>query len=56
MQDETPDPEAPTGLPEDQPEEPPLGVAEADPENEDLHPGPEAMPGIPTEGEPPAAS
>jgi hypothetical protein len=56
MQDETPDPEVPTGLPDGEPEAPPLGVPEADPENEDLDPGPDAMPGIPTEGEPPAAS
>jgi hypothetical protein len=56
MQDETPDETAPTGLPEDQPEEQPLGVPEADPDREDLEPGPDAMPGIPNGGEPPAAS
>jgi hypothetical protein len=56
MPDETPDETAPTGLPEDQPEEQPLGVPDADPDNEDLEPGSGAMPGIPSEGEPPAAS
>jgi hypothetical protein len=56
--DETqPDPEsAPSGLPPDQPEEPPLGVPEADPDGDHTEPGPEAMPGIPGDGEPPAAS
>jgi hypothetical protein len=45
--------EIPTGLPPDQPEEPPLGV----PDGEDAPDrGPKAMPGIPTDGEPPAAS
>jgi hypothetical protein len=49
--------EAPSGLPPDQPEEEPLGVPEATPEDEDApQRGPGAMPGIPTEGEPPAAS
>ena len=46
--------EPPSGLPPDEPEETPLGVpVEADdgPEEE---PGPDAMPGIPTEGDPPA--
>ncbi len=50
--------EAPSGLPPDEPEEEPLGVPEADPEDErDLEDerGPETMPGIPTEGEPPNA-
>jgi len=58
MQDETPDArdDAPTGLPPDQVEEQPLGVPEADPEGEDTEPGAGAMPGIPDEGEPPAAS
>ncbi|HEV7752931.1 MAG TPA: hypothetical protein VGO71_15405 [Baekduia sp.] len=55
MLDETPE-DAPTGLPEDQPEEQPLGVPEADPDGEHTEPGPDAMPGIPNEGEPPAAS
>jgi hypothetical protein len=49
--------EAPSGLPPDQPEEEPLGVPEAAPEGEDEpQRGADAMPGIPTEGEPPAAS
>ena len=49
--------EAPSGLPPDQPEEEPLGVPEATPEDEDEPKrGADAMPGIPTEGEPPAAS
>jgi hypothetical protein len=58
MSDQRPDPDdAPSGLPPDEPEEEPLGVPEALPEGED-EPGrgAEAMPGIPTEGEPPAAS
>ena len=54
MQDETRD-EAPIGLPEDEPEEQPLGVDEADPGGENTDPGPEAMPGIPDEDEPPTA-
>jgi hypothetical protein len=51
----TPD-DAPSGLPPDEPEEAPLGVPEARPDGEDEpgH-GPDVMPGIPTEGEPPAA-
>ena len=49
--------EAPSGLPPDQPEEEPLGVPDAAPEGEDEpERGADAMPGIPTEGEPPAAS
>jgi hypothetical protein len=49
--------EAPSGLPPDQPEEEPLGVPEAAPEGEDEPArGGGAMPGIPSEGEPPAAS
>jgi hypothetical protein len=49
--------EAPSGLPPDQPEEQPLGVPDAAPEGEDEpRRGEDAMPGIPTEGEPPAAS
>jgi hypothetical protein len=48
--------EAPSGLPPDQPEEEPLGVPDAAPEGEDEpERGDDAMPGIPTEGEPPAA-
>ena len=48
---------APSGLPPDQPEERPLGVPGKpdDDEDEPGH-GPDAMPGIPTEGEPPMAS
>jgi hypothetical protein len=46
-----PDDDVPTGLPDEEPEEPPLGVqAGEEPER-----GPEGMPGIPSEGEPPAA-
>jgi hypothetical protein len=48
--------EAPSGLPEGEPEEEPMGVHEADPDHTKTPPGPEAMPGIPVEGEPPAAS
>jgi hypothetical protein len=50
--------EAPSGLPPDQPEEEPLGVPpEASPDDEDEPArGPGAMPGIPTEREPPVAS
>jgi hypothetical protein len=47
---------APTGLPdEDSPEPPPMGAPEADPDGEGqpAHGG-YAMPGIPTEGEPPS--
>jgi hypothetical protein len=48
--------DAPSGLPPDQPEEEPLGVPEAHPEGEDVPDrGPGAMPGIPTEGDPPDA-
>jgi len=53
----TPAGEAPSGLPPDQPESEPLGVPDASPEGEDEpERGEDAMPGIPTEGEPPAAS
>jgi hypothetical protein len=45
--------EAPSGLPDDDGEEPPLGVDDPDPEGDET--GPEAMPGIPTEGEPPSS-
>ena len=49
--------ESPSGLPPDQPEEEPLGVPDATPEgDDDPRRGEDAMPGIPTEGEPPAAS
>jgi hypothetical protein len=49
------DDEVPTGLPEGHEEEP-LGVPEADPDGTETEPGPQAMPGIPDQGEPPAAS
>lgn len=57
MADPTPDREdVPSGLPPDQPEEEPLGVPDAQPEGEDKPDrGPDAMPGIPTEGDPPDA-
>ncbi|HEY3019094.1 MAG TPA: hypothetical protein VGJ32_02835 [Solirubrobacteraceae bacterium] len=46
----------PTGLPADAQEGRPLGPPEAEPEGEgDAARGDEAMPGIPTEGEPPTA-
>jgi hypothetical protein len=49
--------EVPSGLPPGQPEEEPLGVPEATPEGEDEPArGADAMPGIPTDGDPPAAS
>lgn len=48
--------DAPSGLPPDQPEERPLGVPDARPEGQDEPDrGPDAMPGIPTEGDPPDA-
>jgi len=48
--------EAPSGLPPDEPEEEPLGVPVASPDDDDDEHGPDAMPGIPSEREPPAAS
>jgi hypothetical protein len=48
--------DVPTGLPDGHTEEQPLGVPEADPDGEHTEPGPKSMPGIPDEGEPPAAS
>jgi hypothetical protein len=48
MQDDPRDPDVPTGLPEDEPEEQPLGVPDSDP-------GAGSMPGIPDGGEPPSA-
>ena len=49
--------EAPSGMPDDRPESDPLGVPEASPEGEDEPArGEDAMPGIPSEGEPPFAS
>jgi hypothetical protein len=48
--------DAPSGLPPDGPEEEPLGVPEPRPEGEDDPArGPDTMPGIPTEGDPPDA-
>jgi hypothetical protein len=55
MPDETRD-EVPSGMPEGDPEDQPLGVDEADPDADRTERGPEAMPGIPVDGEPPAAS
>jgi hypothetical protein len=54
---EQPD-DVPTGLPDDDaPEAEPLGPPDAEPEGEGETPrGEDAMPGIPTEGDPPAAS
>jgi hypothetical protein len=46
--------EAPSGLPDDAEEAPPMGVP-ADEDQDDDAEGAQ-MPGIPTEGEPPAAS
>ncbi len=48
-----PSDDAPTGLPNEEAEAPPMGVDEPPPEDDET--GPEAMPGIPTEGEPPTA-
>jgi hypothetical protein len=48
--------EAPSGMPPGEPEEEPLGVPETAPGDDEPEPGPGAMPGIPSEGEPPAAS
>jgi hypothetical protein len=50
---DTQEDEAPSGLPDGQSEDQPLGVTEAHPDGEGETPrGPAAMPGIPTEGEP----
>ena len=47
----------PTGMPQGADEEDPLGTPEESPEGEGETPrGSDAQPGIPTEGEPPAAS
>jgi hypothetical protein len=56
MQDDETPQDAPTGMPEGAPESDPLGPPETDPDGEHTEPGAESMPGIPTEGEPPAAS
>jgi hypothetical protein len=46
---------APSGMPDDAPEGQPLGPAETDPDGEgEPARGEDAMPGIPTEGEPPS--
>ena len=51
------DRDAPTGLPHEGEEETPLGTTDEEPEGDgDPQRGEDAMPGIPTEGEPPAAS
>jgi hypothetical protein len=48
--------DVPSGLPPEEPEHEPLGVPDARPEGEDEPDrGPGAMPGIPTEGDPPDA-
>jgi hypothetical protein len=48
--------DVPSGLPPDESEHEPLGVPDARPEGEDEPDrGPGAMPGIPTEGDPPDA-
>ncbi|MCW2989647.1 MAG: hypothetical protein JWM73_241 [Solirubrobacterales bacterium] len=50
------DRDAPTGLPDDAQEPPPLGTDERAPDGDGEPPrGEEAMPGIPTGGEPPTA-
>ena len=47
--------DAPTGMPDGSPEAEPLGPPEERPEGDGEPPrGDEAMPGIPTEGEPPS--
>ena len=48
--------DTPSGLPDEAPEDQPLGPPETDPEGEgDAPRGDDAMPGIPTEGDPPNA-
>ena len=49
----TPAAEAPSGLPPDEPEDEPMGVPDAPEDEPDK--GADAMPGIPTEGDPPDA-
>ncbi len=49
---ETPSPDSPSGLPDEEPEATPLGVPEDAPEPA---PGEESMPGIVTDGDPPDA-
>lgn len=49
--------DVPTGMPQGADEEEPLGTPEESPDGEGAVPrGSDAQPGIPTEGEPPAAS
>ena len=48
--------EAPSGMPPGEHEEEPLGVPETERDDDEPEHGPAAMPGIPSEGEPPAAS
>ena len=48
--------EAPSGMPPGEPEEEPLGVPGTAPDDDEPDHGPGVMPGIPSEGEPPAAS
>jgi hypothetical protein len=45
----------PSGMPDEGAESDPLGVPEARPESEGEQRGADAMPGIPTDGEPPDA-
>jgi hypothetical protein len=52
--DETPEQDAVSGMPEGTPESEPLGVPEAEPDDEVTERGPKGMPGIPTDGEPPS--
>jgi hypothetical protein len=44
---------APSGLPDEDTEAPPMGVEEADPDGEKVKPGPESQPGIPAPTDPP---
>jgi hypothetical protein len=46
--------ETPSGLPPEEPEETPLGVPAESDQDADEGSGAESMPGIPTEGDPPA--
>ncbi len=51
------DRDAPSGLPNEDHEATPLGTTDEEPEGDgDVQRGEDAQPGIPTEGEPPAAS
>jgi hypothetical protein len=54
MEGRAPDDDIPSGMPDEEVEGEPLGVADADPDGEGTPArGERAMPGIPTEGEPP---